>query len=150
MNARMHRPRFASLALTGLIVAAYVTTPASLAFCHEIRPAPSAGSETGSSTGRTEPPAGTPEGSAGMVIYIDPQTGALLNEPAPGSVPLQLTPRLRRALSRSQQGLVEVPSPLSGGGVKVDLQGRFASPHIATIDATGKVRIQDLPEAGTR
>ena len=81
-----------------------------------------------------------------MVIYIDPQTGALLNEPAPGSVPLQLTPGLRRALSRSQQGLVEVPSPTADGGVKVDLQGRFASPHIATIDASGKVRIQHLPD----
>jgi hypothetical protein len=39
---------------------------------------------------------------------------------------------------------VEAPAP--GGGVKVDLQGRFQSPLIATVDGNGKVRTQHLGE----
>ena len=67
----------------------------------------------------------------GMTIYIDPQTGAILKEPAPGSVPLQLTPQLRNALSTSHQGLVETPSAVVGGGIKLDLQGRGVCREIA-------------------
>jgi hypothetical protein len=89
---------------------------------------------------------GTPQGAPGFKVYIDPGTGRLLKEPAPGSVPLQLSPREQNARSTSQQGLTEVTSPTPGGGVKVDLQGRFRSPLIATIDANGKVRMQHLDE----
>jgi hypothetical protein len=49
------------------------------------------------------------------------------------------------ALSTSSEGLVETLSPVPGGGVKVDLQGRFRSPLIATQDAEGKITIQHLP-----
>ena len=90
-------------------------------------------------------PAAVP-GAAGMTIYIDPQTGAILKEPAPGSVPLQLTPQLRNALSTSHQGLVETPSAVVGGGIKLDLQGRFQNPLIVTIDADGKLKTQHLDE----
>jgi hypothetical protein len=79
-----------------------------------------------------------------MTIHIDPQTGALLEGPAPGSVPLQMTPDLQNALSTSHQGLVEVPSTVPGGGVMVDLQGRFLSPLVGTIDSSGKLKIQHL------
>ena len=88
----------------------------------------------------------TPGDAAGMVIHVDPKTGAILKEPAPGSVPIQLTPQLRNALSTSHQGLVETPSSVPGGGVRLDLQGRFQSPLFVTIDADGKVKIQHLPE----
>ena len=91
---------------------------------------------------RAETPAASPGGPPGMVIYIDPQTGAILKEPAPGTVPLQLSPQLFNALSTSHQGLVETPSSVPDGGVKVDLQGRFQNPLIGTIDADGKVRMQ--------
>jgi hypothetical protein len=86
----------------------------------------------------------------GMIIHIDPQTGAILDAPAPGSVPLQMTPDLLNALSTSHQGLVEAPSPVLGGGIIVDLQGRFMSPLVGTIDADGNLRIQHLhrPPAG--
>jgi hypothetical protein len=97
------------------------------------------------------PPSGgaAPQGAPGFKVHIDPQTGRLLKEAAPGSVPLQLSPREQNARSTSQQGLREIPSPVPGGGVKVDLQGRFRSPLIATIDANGKVRMQHLDEAHT-
>jgi len=35
-----------------------------------------------------------------------------------------------------------------GGGVKVDLQGRFRSPLIATVGADGKLKTQHLGESG--
>jgi hypothetical protein len=92
-------------------------------------------------------PAAAPEGAAGMTIHVDPQTGAILKEPAPGTVPLQLTPQLRNALSTSHQGLVERPSSVAGGGIKLDLQGRFQNPLIVTIDADGKLTMQHLDEA---
>jgi hypothetical protein len=82
--------------------------------------------------------------SAGMVIHVDPRTGDLLREPAPGSVPLQLGPQLSNALSTAHQGLVEVPSPVAGAGVTVDLQGRFQNPLIVTIDAAGTFRMHHL------
>jgi hypothetical protein len=88
-----------------------------------------------------------------MTIHIDPKTGALLKEPAPGTVPLQLTPQLQNALSTSHEGLVETPSSVPGGGVKLDLQGRFQSPLFVTIDADGKVKMQHLdatPESGDK
>ena len=96
-------------------------------------------------SGESQPTA-VREGAAGMTIHIDPQTGAILKEPAPGSVPLQLTPQLRNSLSTSHQGLVETPSAAAGGGIKLDLQGRFQSPLIVTIDANGKLKMQHLDE----
>jgi hypothetical protein len=83
----------------------------------------------------------------GMMIHVDPQTGAIVKEPAPGTVPLPLTPQLRNALSTSHQGLVEEVSPVPGGGIKIDLQGRFQSTLMATIDGDGKVRMQHLHPA---
>ena len=88
-------------------------------------------------------PAGVAAPSApGMTIYVDPTTGAIVKEPAPGTVPLTLTPQLSNALSTSHQGLVEEVSPIPGGGIKLDLQGRFQNPLMVTIDDEGKVRMQ--------
>ena len=87
-----------------------------------------------------------PAGTSGIIVHIDPQTGAILKEPAPGTVPLQLTPKETAAMSTSHEGLAEVPSAVPGGGVKVDLQGRFRSPLIANVGPDGKVRLQHLGE----
>jgi hypothetical protein len=94
----------------------------------------------------TEKPAAVPEGAHGMIIHIDPQTGELRKTPAPGTVPLQLSPQERNAFSTSHQGLVEMPSSVPGGGVKLDLQGRFQSPLVVTIDRDGKIKTQHLGE----
>ena len=100
------------------------------------------------------PPAFPADGDAsGLMIYVDPHTGAILKGLAPGTVPLQLSPELRNALSTSHDGLVEVPSPLPGGGVKLDLRGRFQSPLFVTIDATGNAKIlhlHEIPEPGDK
>lgn len=87
-----------------------------------------------------------PGAASGLLIHIDPQTGAVLEEPAPGSVPLQLTPGLRDALDTSDRGLVEVPGAAPGAGVRVQLRGRFRNALFATTDASGKLVIQHLHE----
>jgi hypothetical protein len=96
--------------------------------------------------GQSETASTVAGGTPGMVIYVDPKTGAFLKEPAPGTVPLHLTPQLSHALSTSHHGLVETPSPVPGGGFKLDLQGRFQNPLFATIDADGTLRIKHLRE----
>jgi hypothetical protein len=106
--------------------------------------------QTGAATSGPQPlaekPATVPEGASGMIIHIDPQTGELRKTPAPGTVPLQLSPQERNAFSTSHQGLVEMPSSVPGGGVKLDLQGRFQSPLVVTIDRDGKIKMQHLGE----
>jgi len=142
----------------GLLVAGPgVALAAQPAFPGESQPAPSNQTQTGSGASApqqpAEKPAAVPGSASGMTIYIDPQTGATLKERAPGTVPLQLSPQLQNALGTSHQGLVETPSAVPGGGVKVDLQGRFQSPLFVTIDANGKVKMQHLdeaPEAGDK
>jgi hypothetical protein len=78
-----------------------------------------------------------------MRIYRDPVTGELGDLPAEAPAQVSLPPD--DTLSTSSEGLVETPSPVPGGGVMVDLQGRFRSPLIATQDAEGKITIQHLP-----
>ena len=158
MKRRAHRTRVTHGLLMGLLaVGAGVAVAAPHAFPGESQPAPSGQKQTGSGASAAQPPAeqpaAVPGGAAGMMIYIDPQTGAILKEPAPGTVPLQLTPDLQKALSTSHQGLVEVPSPVPGGGVTVDLQGRFQSPLFDTIYADGKLKMRHLhatPESGEK
>ena len=98
-----------------------------------------------SDAGATAPTSAAPAAS-GLLIHIDPRTGALRKEPDPNSVPLQLTPALRNAIDTSHDGLVE--EQLSGprGGVKIHLQGRFRNPLMATTDGNGKLTIQHLRE----
>ena len=101
--------------------------------------------QTGADTSVAQSPAGkpdpTPGGTSGMRGYVDPQTGVVREGPAPGTVPPPLSPQEQNALSTSTEGLVQVPSPVPGGGVMLDLQGRFQSPLIGTIGADGKVKI---------
>jgi hypothetical protein len=107
--------------------------------------------QTGSGTRAPQPPPAVPKGASGMIIHIDPQTGELRKAPASDTVPLQLSPQERNAFSTSHQGLVEMPSPVPGGGVKLDLQGRFQSPLVVTIGPDGKFKMQHLgepPESG--
>jgi hypothetical protein len=120
------------------------------AFPGEGQPVLSWQPQTGSGTSAPQPPAekpaAVPEAASGMIIHIDPQTGQLRKTPAPGTVPLQLNPQERNAFSTSHQGLVQVPSLVPGGGVRLDLQGRFQSPLVVTIDSEGKLKMQHLGE----
>ena len=81
--------------------------------------------------------------AGGLTVHIDPQTGRFTTKPG-GGIPMQLSPAEANALSTSHLGLVETLSPRPRGGALVDLQGRFQSSLVATVDAQGKVTIQHL------
>jgi hypothetical protein len=79
-----------------------------------------------------KPPAtNVPSSSAGMKVYIDPETGELLEQPPAGAEPLPT-----EAPSTPSQELEQVESPVPGGGVMV--RGRFQTPLEATIGPEGK------------
>ena len=124
-----------------MAVAKYVNALGIAACCVAItQPAFSEESQSSSPEKAIEakPPASAP----GMRVFIDPQTGGFLSEPPPGATQPELSPQERNALSTSHQGLVEVPSTVPGGGVGLDLQGRFQSPLTATVAPDGKVTIE--------
>jgi hypothetical protein len=116
-------------AVSGDVTDAGLTSPAGAS-----APAPTSPDSTSTSA---------PAAASGMTIHIDPQTGALTKEAAP-TAPLSLSPAEQNAFSTSHQGLVETPSPVPGGGVMIDLQGRFQHPLSATIDDAGKLTIRHL------
>lgn len=76
----------------------------------------------------------TPQ-TAGMKVFVDPQTGAVVPPPT-----AEAAEALVPETNTSSVGLVE--KPLVGGGSAVDLQGRFQKPLVATMGADGKVTIQ--------
>lgn len=85
-----------------------------------------------------------PVGAAASVVYIDPVTGEF-RPPPPGAPGLQLSPQLQNAVSTSSAGLVQVPSPVPGGGIMVRLNGRFQQTMHAEVDASGKFTMRCLP-----
>ena len=138
MNVRKSR-NIASGLLTSLLgVFACVAVAMPAAFAAE--------SGAGKAPPSAAAPAAVPQGGARMTVHVDPKTGAILKEAAPGTVPLTLSPQEQNAMSTSHEGLVQVPSAVPGGGVKVDLQGRFQSPLVGTIGPDGKVRVEHLGE----
>ena len=84
------------------------------------------------------------ESAAAQLLHIDPATGEFVAEPLSG-VPLE-TSDLH---GTSSDGLVEEPSPVAGGGVMVNLRGRFQSRSVATIGEDGRVVVECLGPDGT-
>lgn len=76
--------------------------------------------------------------SAAFVVHFDPATGKVV-EPSPSAAPVTFGPEWRNSLSTSADGLVEERSPIPGGGVMVDLRGRFRSAMVAVTDGEGHV-----------
>ncbi|MBI3250112.1 MAG: hypothetical protein HYZ50_26760 [Deltaproteobacteria bacterium] len=85
---------------------------------------------------------GTPaQPAAGMKVYVDPQTGEVVEPPAQEPPQSELDAGAA-ATSTSSAGLVPEPSPVPGGGTLIHLQGRFQSPVVATQGSDGKVKIE--------
>lgn len=82
-----------------------------------------------------------PASGAGSRIKIDPQTGKRIPVPSDG-VALPADP----AFSTSHSGLVEQPAP--GGGMMVDLQGRFRSAATATVGPDGTAHVDCIAPGG--
>ncbi len=93
---------------------------------------------------RGDKAAGLPDGSAAQIIYIDPKTGRF--GPPPAGARPALSAAESAAMSTSHEGLVETPSPTPGGGIMVDLKGRFQSPVTATLDSEGNLTIHHMPD----
>jgi hypothetical protein len=74
-----------------------------------------------------------------MRAHVDPATGALSRQP---HEPAQAGPA-HPAQSRTGADLVEEPAP--GGGVMMDLHGRFHAPLVATVTPDGSVRVEHRP-----
>lgn len=86
-------------------------------------------------------------GSSASRVYVDPVTGQIgAPPPEVGGTQRQLSPEEQSSLSTSGADLVPTPLPGPGGGVKVDLQGRFRSQTVATIDGQSKLSIQCTSE----
>ena len=81
-----------------------------------------------------------PATSPNMVTYIDPETGELISAPASGQAL-----ELGDAVNTSDEGLVLQPSPVPGGGVMIDLQGRYQNTVIVTGDSDS-VKTRCVPD----
>jgi hypothetical protein len=75
---------------------------------------------------------------AAFTVYKDPVTGKIAKPPI-GVHPDQAA-ALERALSTSAEGLVASPS--LGGGIRVDLQGRFRHTTAVTRNDQGALAVQ--------
>ena len=74
-----------------------------------------------------------PQGA--LRVQLDPETGEMV--PLSDLSADELSARMAKQLNRSAAGLAEVQH--ADGGVAVDLQGRFQSLSVATIDSNGRV-----------
>jgi hypothetical protein len=90
-----------------------------------------------------------PHISAGFKAYVDPVTGGRVTgegvpRPDDAMPPLELD----ATHATSARGLREIVSPEPGGGVSVDLEGRFRIPleATATPDARPSIRHRDAPD----
>ena len=85
--------------------------------------------------------AAAPQGSPGLRVYVDPVSGEF-SAPPPWAARPDEAFAPQAAYSTSHEGLVETPSPVPGGGVMVDLQGRFRNPMTLMLDADGRTKMQ--------
>lgn len=92
------------------------------------------------------PPSGDADTPGKMRVYKDPRTGRL-GPPPPGQATPEALPRPDGAVSTESQDLVEVPSPVPGGGVEVDLKGRFRSATTATKEGGGNLKLECGPDS---
>ncbi|MGH7825879.1 MAG: post-PEP-CTERM-1 domain-containing protein [Candidatus Binatia bacterium] len=87
----------------------------------------------------------SPQKASGMRIYIDPKSGEI-SKPPPQPLPVERLQRSLEAAKEPPMELRESLSPRPGGGVMIDLKGRFRSSLRAVRDADGKLSLTHEPE----
>jgi len=75
-------------------------------------------------------------GTAGMMAYLDPETGDVAMGRTPPNSVIELDPDTENALRRDTEGLEVVRH--ADGSESIDLQGRFQSVSTVRIDENGK------------
>jgi hypothetical protein len=83
-----------------------------------------------------------PAFAAGQILNLDPSGKISYPQQA-----ADIQTVLGDAVSQSSEGLVEEKSPVRGGGVMVNLQGRFQNAMTMSIDANGNVSAPCVPAA---
>lgn len=83
-----------------------------------------------------------PAFAAGQILNLDP-SGKFTSAQHASDVQTILG----EAASQSQEGLVEEKSPVAGGGIMVNLQGRFQNAMTMSIDANGNTSAPCVPAA---
>jgi hypothetical protein len=73
--------------------------------------------------------------------YIDPETGEFVNPPE-HETPAASKSIQPSALSISAETMEEASSPVPGGGVMIDLKGRYQHSVSATVEADGKATVE--------
>jgi hypothetical protein len=71
-----------------------------------------------------------PSSQPAMVTHIDPVTGEPTSPPAGGE-----GAQLGDVIDTSDEGLVEKPSPVEGGGMMIELDGRFQNTVVVDGDS---------------
>lgn len=82
----------------------------------------------------------TPGKAAAQRAYIDPETGEFVTPPEPDVSTANPSRSLSPPGSPAEK-MEEESSPVPGGGIMVDLKGRFQNPLSATIEDNGKTKI---------
>jgi len=132
MQTRIVLVRTTSRLLTTMLMGAACTlTRPILAVADPPAPTPPAHADEAVAQDATAP------GRAGQWIHVDPQTGKRV--PTPPRAALAGRPEF----TTSHQGLVEKPAP--GGGMMIDLQGRFRHAATATVGADGSPGVNCVP-----
>lgn len=85
-------------------------------------------------------PAHDPAGTAGLQIYLDPETGDLQAGPA-ATAETGLDADTQNAVRRDTEGLTLVRH--ANGAVSMDLQGRYQSVALLRIDENGVATLCD-------
>ena len=124
--------RSRSIRFTAVAGLAIVSALAGLALAAEVDEAPAEPTSAESPTVAT----GAPPQGAGMVAYIDPETGRLTSSPT-AAQRAEMQAELAAVLDRSQDGLFDVVLP--DGSVMRDLQGRFQNAVVVRVAADGKL-----------
>jgi hypothetical protein len=100
----------------------------------------------GTRPGAMKPAAGVV--APGMVLHIDPATGQFTDSPSAQQMK-ELSAALAPGLNTSDNGLTVRKNAGPGGGVMIDLQGRFQNTSIAVVDEHGKLQTTCAPGSET-
>jgi hypothetical protein len=88
---------------------------------------------------------GVAQSGAGLVVHVDPITGQILAKPPIPPIGQELELQQLQSVPAQTPQVLEVPSTVPGGGVKVNLNRQFHIPLVATIETDGKIKLEHRP-----